>query len=299
MYLWHWPLIVFADRFLSYGTLGIFAKGGVIAVAAVAAYLSWRWVEQPFRAREGAWTYNWSRRKIFGASFAATLAFALLGAFVLLSQGWPSRFPGMESISLERQTALESTDEAWQKFDQARCFVVKASDWIGDSCYLNRDRADASAILWGDSFAWAYAYGFFQNDGLKLGVLQYTSPQCPPILGYHAASRPECGAFNNGIERVAGQYHVSTVIMVADWSAYIRRRKVSYEDVAATVTTLQGSGLRVILVGQSPKFSFAYPDEYFFSKFARTSTAKAYYAPLNADPDINAHISATAHADVF
>jgi hypothetical protein len=134
---------------------------------------------------------------------------------------------------------------------------------------------------------------------LKLGVLQYTSPQCPPILGYHAASRPECGAFNNGIERVAGQYHVSTVIMVADWSAYIRRRKVSYEDVAATVTTLQGSGLRVILVGQSPKFSFAYPDEYFFSKFARTSTAKAYYAPLNADPDINAHISATAHADVF
>ncbi|HEV8060001.1 MAG TPA: acyltransferase family protein, partial [Gemmataceae bacterium] len=306
LYLWHWPLIVFADRYLSYGALTWHARIGIVATAVFAAYASWRWVEQPFRARPGAGARSWSRAKIFLAAGGGTAALALMGVVVLAGEGWPKRFPGIESVSIERQKAMESQDSEWRKFDVKRCFMPNVSDWGGDACYLNRHPGAGSAILWGDSFAWAYAYGFYHNDGLKLGVLQYTSPQCPPILGYHASSHPQCDAFDRDIGPVVRKYNVSTVIMVANWTAYLRTRKIRYEDIAATVTTLRARGLRVILIGQSPVFPFAYPDEYFFKKYPQGEPVQPqgepvqdYYAPLNADPNLNARILEAAHPDVF
>jgi peptidoglycan/LPS O-acetylase OafA/YrhL len=298
LYLWHWPLLVFVDRYLSFGTLGIYSRIGVVVFSVLLAYVSWRWVEQPFRSHKEAWASLWSRRRIFGASCVGMFALCVAGVVVVAGKGWPTRFPGFEAISMQRQIASESTDEVSKLFDEANCFVLDASDWHGESCFLNRHPGADNALLWGDSFAAAYSYGFFHNDGLRLGVLQYTAGQCPPILGYHAASRPQCDAFDREMPSIAQRYHVSTVIMAANWAGYIRTRKLTYADIAATVATLQRSGLRVILIGQDPIFTFAYPDEYFFRKF-RSTPQIDYYAPLNADPNLNAHIAEAARADVF
>jgi SGNH domain (fused to AT3 domains) len=113
-------------------------------------------------------------------------------------------------------------------------------------------------------------------------------------------------SFDRDIGPVVRKYNVSTVIMVANWTAYLRTRKIHYEDIAATVATLRARGLRVILIGQSPVFPFAYPDEYFFKKFPQGEPVQLhgepvqdYYAPLNADPNLNARILEAAHPDVF
>ena len=48
LYLWHWPLIVFA-RYQSSGELSSSTKGAILVLSLVLAILSWRFVERPFR----------------------------------------------------------------------------------------------------------------------------------------------------------------------------------------------------------------------------------------------------------
>ncbi len=300
LYLWHWPLLVFVDRYFAFGSLSSGAKLAIVAASFMVAYGSWRWVEQPFRSRHGREAGFWNTSRVFGAAAALTAALALAGVGILEGQGWPQRFPGLESVSLERQMALEARDDpAWQNFDERRCFMVNAAEWGGDACDLNPGSKAGRAILWGDSFAWAWAYGFFRSGGSQLEVLQYTSPQCPPILGYHAASHPQCDAFDRDVAMVARRHGASTVIMAANWSTYLRRGKFGFRDVADTVAALHRAGLRVILIGQSPVFPFAYPDEYYFRKFPLGTEQPDYFAPLNAAADFNARMSEAAHADVF
>ena len=292
LYLWHWPLLVFAEKYLSAGKLGPSLRFGVVAVAFVVAYASWRWIEQPFRVHGAAS----ARRGVFVTAAAGTALFSLAGSLVIASDGWATRFPGMESVSLERQT-LASADPDWARFNESRCFVAQPSEWKESACFLSH-QASTNALLWGDSFAAAHAYGVFHSAHPNMNVLQYTSPQCPPIFGYDAASRPQCAQFGERIVDILRENNISTVILVANWSAYIKRRKLQYSDIGATAARLRSLHQRVILVGQSPVFPFAYPDEYFFRTFGSDERARDYYAPPDLDPAINDRIVAAAGANI-
>jgi peptidoglycan/LPS O-acetylase OafA/YrhL len=313
LYLWHWPLLVFTEKYLSAGKPGPLARFGVLVVAFVAAYASWRWIEQPFRTQHGTGS---PPRRVFVTAAAGTALFSVAGSFVVASDGWATRFPGMESVSLERQ-ALASADPEWQRFNDSGCFVAQPGQWKGSACFLSH-QAPTNALLWGDSFAAAHAYGVFHAAHPNMNVLQYTSPQCPPIFGYDAASRPQCAQFGERISNILRENNISTVILVANWSAYIKRRKLQYSDIGATTARLRSLHQRVILVGQSPVFPFAYPDEYFYKTFGypvvgspgfgslgprslgsgSAASARDYYAPPDLDPAINDRIVAAAGANI-
>jgi peptidoglycan/LPS O-acetylase OafA/YrhL len=292
LYLWHWPLIVFGEKYHAFGPLGLAQKSAVIVASGVIGYFSWRWVEQPFRGRDAVLTRN----GLFGAAAGLAAVFGLAGYLAQSSNGWPSRFKGIETVALAPQLAAERSDLEWQALKKGKCFVEQASDWGGDSCFLSKT-SQSKALLWGDSFASNYAYGFFASKTSQFDALLYSSPQCPPIVGYAAASRPQCEAVNKEIPGIIGRFNISTVIMAANWDSYIRRRKIRLEDIAATIRYLHGLGVLVVLVGQSPIFSFVYPDEYFYTAYGSEHTARAYEAPIYADPDINAKMSVLSHAD--
>jgi peptidoglycan/LPS O-acetylase OafA/YrhL len=294
LYLWHWPFLVFLQKYSSLGHYGAVTAAAALLGSAVVAYTSWRWVEQPFRGHRA----RWSRGQIFAGAAAGAGVLAGCGLLAVVSNGWAARFPGIESVALEPQLASEAAAAAPRGYDEKRCFVEVIADWGDDRCFLTRAGA-SNALLWGDSFAAAYAYGFYSRDDLSINVLQYTSPRCPPIVGYRAASFPGCSAFNRNMVDIVRRHAIKTVIMAANWDAYLRRRKFSYEDLANTVSYLHRLGLRVILVGQSPVFSFAYPDEYFFQAYGLDQAARDYSAPVYVDPDVNRRIEQIAHADAF
>ena len=282
LYLWHWPLFVFAEKYYLAGAPSLLHKTIVIALSCVAAYLSWRWVEQPFRGRRA----TMGRSALVGVSAGCMAALAIAGAIAHANHGWPSRFPGIASVSDSPQYAAEAQDVQWQQFRSGSCFADDVAVWSKERCFLSR-HAGVNALLWGDSFAASYAYGFFRNERSHLDVLEYTSPSCPPIAGYQAASRPQCTPFNDNVADVIRRYQISTVIMAANWSVYLKRGKMRFDDIEQTVRYLRGLGVRVILIGQSPLFPFAYPDEYFFRTFGTEQADRAYYAPLDVAPDMN------------
>jgi peptidoglycan/LPS O-acetylase OafA/YrhL len=72
-YLWHQPIFAFT-RHAALGEVPALVMLGLSAVTLVLAYLSWRFVEQPFRARKVI-----SRRTIFAFSAAGMAAFIAIG----------------------------------------------------------------------------------------------------------------------------------------------------------------------------------------------------------------------------
>jgi hypothetical protein len=234
---------------------------------------------------------------IFLVAGACMTLVAMGGILMQKDGGWPTRFPGFETIALKAQIVKEENDAEWQQFNGSVCFVADVSAWGKDNCYLTR-HSSTNALLWGDSFANNYAFGLFHNVGSSMNVLQYTSPQCPPIIGYEAASRPQCTPFIRNVTQVIRDYDIRTVILAANWASYVKRRKMTYADITKTVGFLQRLGLRVVLIGQSPEFVFAFPDEYFFKRYGSSQKDGKFFGELSIDPRVNNMIAA-ARPDAF
>ena len=85
LYLWHVPLFVFA-RLYSISRLPDIAYAGLIAIAFALAFLTWRFVERPFRDRRLA-------LPIWRPVFAGLGVLAVAGLTLILSGGVPQRVP--------------------------------------------------------------------------------------------------------------------------------------------------------------------------------------------------------------
>lgn len=85
-YLWHQPVFVFA-RFHYDGEPDVAVYFGLIIATFGLAWLTWKFVEAPFRNKNLI-----GRKAIFSASISATLILALVALFGLFSSGWLSRY---------------------------------------------------------------------------------------------------------------------------------------------------------------------------------------------------------------
>lgn len=107
-YLWHQPLIAFYK--LKFPTS---ESGPILAgLAAIPlAWLTWRFVENPFRTKRLLPV----RETMLGASVAASILLASLGGFLLLNNGWEARFSPNERIAFAK--FAEGPDYVPERFD--------------------------------------------------------------------------------------------------------------------------------------------------------------------------------------
>lgn len=100
IYLWHQPLFAFA-RVLGNGRMEIAETLVLIAASVGLAWISWRYIEQPFRKRS-----RFSRSTIFVSAATGTVALIALGAFLanyplLYTRTFhPDRMERIEQISI-------------------------------------------------------------------------------------------------------------------------------------------------------------------------------------------------------
>ena len=87
LYLWHWPIIVFS-RCFSAGDLSGVQTTVVILLSFVMAFVSFEFVERPFRGRRSPIT----RGQIYSFGFAASALSIALGFAILLHHGFPGRY---------------------------------------------------------------------------------------------------------------------------------------------------------------------------------------------------------------
>jgi peptidoglycan/LPS O-acetylase OafA/YrhL len=204
-YLWHWPLMSFGntvtDKPLRSGTMVLLAL-----VALGCAWLSYRFIEQPFRNSKTApapllWRYA-----------AVSFALALPGLFMVLGQGFPSRHPTLAAE--ERPVA----------FDEHSCFADE-SPRMTQECFPKPDGRPAVAVL-GDSHAMMITPAMTElANGSGMRLLTVSHAACVPLIGVEqnvpgTAFDPTCEPFyQKALKLLADDPTVETVILGGQWAS--------------------------------------------------------------------------------
>ena len=142
LYLWHWPIIVFATYYLV-RELNPWEMAAATCLMLALAALSWRYIEQPAR----------DRRMVFGrvatASVAGSAFAAVLAVVVIQTGGLPTRLPAeAAAINAAIGTNYRCPLASYMAFGGSR------------ACALNLpsgDPNDATVVLFGNSHAQMYA----------------------------------------------------------------------------------------------------------------------------------------------
>ena len=167
-YLWHQPLFAFArNRDWKEPGLDLIS---VLAMGSIAlAYLSWRFVERPFRNRN-----TLSKWQVLDWSVLVSLGFIAFGLAGNSTDGFANR-KGMEKFQ-----ALEFTNEKLGYADCKEDFRQEHGVEI-DYCYLPKTDT-TNAVIIGDSHANDKYYGIRRSDqSHHWGLLGHNG--CPPVLG--------------------------------------------------------------------------------------------------------------------
>lgn len=225
LYLWHWPLLVFA-HYTTFGPLGPAALAGVLAVTAVVSVLSWRFVERPCR------TGPWLRGRRAFAHGAAVLALLLaFGGWTIASNGWATRFDPQVS-RVEALADSRNRDYVACK-DRDPAHVLS-----GDLCTVGAaDAAGEPWLIWGDSHVWAMLHLFdeaFRQAGARAIVASYDG--CVPLFGLSRVHyQGPCRAIADSVDRLIAREGVRRVVMAAYWTGY-------YRDTLQVDDTVTGPG---------------------------------------------------------
>ena len=251
IYLWHWPLWVFFLQRASFNELSIEwpHKLALFGITLLLGYLSYRFVEQPFRSRLGFWT---GRRLATGCA-VCFMVFLLFTASVLKTHGFPDRLPDyQQSAELARRTNTPRDD----------CFRnAKSSKQASERFCEFGAPADSlsvpSAILWGDSLANQYLEPISRAaSGIGLHGLIATQSGCRAFLDAPPQDRgvpQSCHQFNREVfDFVGAAGQPAIVILGRNWGG----GELGAKEAAVLIDSLLASGKTVVLILPSLNIGF-------------------------------------------
>jgi peptidoglycan/LPS O-acetylase OafA/YrhL len=251
LYLWHWPLFTFARFSKNSLVLDVGDKIVLFALTVAISYLSWRFVEQPFRLKSLAPTRGAAFR-IAGLASAVLLA-SSFGGIVL------SRTPSdADRAALQLESYNSYPFQPLYRFGS--CFAP-ANGVFGDAC-LGFAADKTNVLLWGDSLAAHYFDGLRKvTDSHAVNILQATQAACMPTLNAAAQGNALCRNFAGQMEAFFRDRKPNLVILSADWLEYARPPRFDgmIADIRQTIAKLNELGIAVVLLGPAVQFKARLP----------------------------------------
>ncbi|MEC8429514.1 MAG: acyltransferase family protein, partial [Pseudomonadota bacterium] len=186
LYLYHWPLIAFTRYQAVGGELDTVHQAFLIVGSFVLAYLSWKFVETPFR-KKSLFPTN---KKILTASLSVLVVVAVAGQMIRKTEGYPERLPPHVLAYAEASS--------WAKY-QKRCYKLTPEDIKnGEICRFGEGQDGSTTLLfWGDSHAAAYLPAVrAKAEEHSVLTLHASDSACPPIAGAERPNDEECVKFN-------------------------------------------------------------------------------------------------------
>ena len=221
LYLWHWPLLVFARHF-AIRDLTTAERLGVLLASVALAIASWRFIERPFRGRHGILP----RRRLFQLAAVTMACLCAVGLAGVARSGWPQRLDAQT-----RQLLAGAEDRNPRR--EACSFLDAQALRAGRACRIGKlDGQQPSFIVWGDSHADALMTAFDRlaaergQAGLYLGKIG-----CPPLIAVERVDSPfGCQAFNDAARELIAASPARRVILVARWSHFTSEPVVGQEE---------------------------------------------------------------------
>lgn len=177
IYLWHWPLIVFADLLWPQNT---YAKALAAFASLLPAIASYRFLEQPLRLRSPKGVLQ-----VGALALATLLPPAIMATLVLVLQ--------RNELSATEVVAARDAIDHPRVASERECIKRMAfSPGEIERCSWNQKAKGAPIYLVGDSNAWHFAEAAIEAAGRNDRSLTIvTAPACAPIpgLGVEAKGR--------------------------------------------------------------------------------------------------------------
>ncbi|MHC8302774.1 acyltransferase family protein [Pseudomonas sp. ZS1P83] len=211
LYLWHWPVYVYANAISIDGIQSVEAAGW-IGLAMGLAWVSWRFVELPFREKR----VLAGRRPVLLGGLLAMAALAVIGSAVRSADGFPQRLTGK---------ALEYAESRDWKAGQMKCMLVTSDKNLDKACLVGGNTGIAATkMFWGDSHAAALLPAIEHNAQVEgHPVWLYSMSACSPVLSDD--QRQRCNDFNERTMERVRSLKIKDVVLVSNWSLNVYGRE--------------------------------------------------------------------------
>lgn len=260
VYLWHQPVFAFARLYyvIEVPQATMLALIGIVLGL---SWLSWRFVEQPFRGN------THTKRKVFAASGAGIVVYLVTG--ILLSETDLSRYRySAEALQLlnygdtYREATLTTADGQYL----TRCFDDGSSNPRPDLIKC-MDPQQGAPIIWGDSHAQALANGFLRLN-LRPGLA--AAAGCPPLIATGLAQdRGYCQVLNeNVLSRLLQARQGTFLVLHANWNLVLESETFEIstsdeliEQLSATLKAVRDvrPDIEVLIVASVPQWGEGLP----------------------------------------
>jgi peptidoglycan/LPS O-acetylase OafA/YrhL len=272
-YLWHQPILAFIRlRSLEDPALHWMVLAALLSLPL--AWLSWKFVEQPFRKPRNLS----SRRPLWLAVFLAA-GMGLFGVYGYLSKGAPER------LNFSDQIITDMSVRAFQRpcFNLRRDVDAPGPDWF---CTKGAADGETTVGIWGDSHALSFLgplHDAATDEGLRLRFSARAG--CPPLRDTLVASAgargATCNARNAAAFSDAALDGIDVAVLIGRWTLYTERgpsspmvnlgtefpisrdaaatRAVFFAQLHETLALFEQRGIPVILLHQPPKQALGSP----------------------------------------
>lgn len=207
MYLWHWPVTVYAGMVLNTQGSRLF----IVAVSILLAVLSYRFVESRYRTPTRNLTSGLVKLEL-----SAVGAFAVFGAaLIIFENGLGDRVP---------DDAYQAVSKGLPAEEPAHCRIFNENRLgypgeKGDLCNIGKPGGKPQFIVWGDSHAESISHAL-HISALSAGVSGYSAINggCRPLTGVYRKHKKKCLMFNNAVlDLIENTPSIQQVFLAGYW----------------------------------------------------------------------------------
>ncbi|WP_435116891.1 acyltransferase family protein [Candidatus Pelagibacter bacterium nBUS_49] len=214
-YLWHQPVFAFARiRFLD--KLSVEVMFILIIFSFILAFISWKFVENPFRNKKFL-----SRKQIFIISGLIMSTFIIFGVIGHTNLGFEKRFPDDLVKTLKKADLRKKNSE--------KCMLNSRDGEIPKhpikNCSLYMINNSASVMMIGDSHLDTIQLSL-QEELYNLGIGTYAISYagCIPFIGFYRTdldNSHRCDEYNRSMINYAKSSNIKDIIFIARFPLYI------------------------------------------------------------------------------
>ena len=275
LYLWHWPLFAFSN-YWSLSELSLGRSLSLVLLSGLLAYLSWRFVETPFRVR----TLGNTRRSIYAYSFVGLTLTALVGFSIVRLAGLPERYSS-EIVAIDFTRVDEKKNHLVPMMSPKRATNGQFPFFIGD------EASQKKVFVWGDSHSRVVLPALskaFERQDVSIQVAWY--PSTPPLLEYVPTARfalyDQAPAYNGAIIDYLEHHEFDHVVLVGKWSEHLPDTAVNPEEEAIAASLIR-TVERIIASGAKPWIFLQVPQQ-------MTNVPKALIAQRLFGADLSSYL---------